>query len=305
MIKKISQLNPLPLSAYEKEYEENLPWSEEIRKKYEDMLFEVSYQTVNADTDPDDGNEIDYYTSYNITLSGLDNALRLDDIRESLSNILCGSLSVISGDLIIGTPGDETRDKVSADGHYYYPDTDHTITAYSKFNLENNAEIHGTAEFHNDVDFRGETATLHVAGRSTFDQLINGVAYRAQWGDLAEYYSADEKYEPGTLVKFGGEKEITVATDKVNGVVTTQPGVILNGTDGMENPTGVALVGRVPIRIRGKVRKFDKIVLSHTDPGIGVVYNFAPYYETIGRALEENLDPGEKLVMCATRFNIG
>ena len=298
MIKKISQLDSLPLSSYEKEYEEL--WNEKDKKRYEDMLFEVSYQTKD-DYDPTKADEVDYYTSYNITLSGLDNALRLDDIRESLSVLSSGGLSVISGDLMIGTPNDTHTDTQ----HTVSVDTLHKLSVYNRSDFMNGLTAHNDFITHDGVEFLGENAVFRCRSKSTFDQLINGVAYRAQWGDLAEYYSSDAEYEPGTLVKFGGEKEITIATDKVNGVVTTKPGVILNGVDGLENPIGIALAGRVPIRIRGPVHKFDKIVLSRTDPGIGVVYNYAPYYETIGKALEENLNSDEKLVMCATRFNIG
>jgi hypothetical protein len=44
-------------------------------------------------------------------------------------------------------------------------------------------------------------------------------AYRAYWADVAEMYQADEKYEPGTLVEFSGNNEITLATSNVNGCI--------------------------------------------------------------------------------------
>jgi hypothetical protein len=90
----------------------------------------------------------------------------------------------------------------------------------------------------------------------------------AKWADLAELYESDANYDPGTLVKFGGEKEITIADDKANAVITTRPGLILGGNS--ENTSseklykGIALVGRVPVKCIGPVKKFDSLALSKT-----------------------------------------
>ena len=40
--------------------------------------------------------------------------------------------------------------------------------------------------------------------------------------------------------------------------------------------TPIALVGRVPVRVIGKVAKFDKLVLDRNNPGIAKVDNEAP-----------------------------
>lgn len=315
MIKKISQLNELPISSYLKDYWTVGVDKEEAERKLEEMMFEVSYETATP-SDTDVADEANYYTSYSINLSGMKDALTINELWESLSSLSSGSLSVISGNLVIGEKGRiGTLDRLSGNGHEYHPDLAHTITAYSKLNLENDATIHGTATFHNTVTIscndglQGQypnidNPILEVGGVATFKNVINGVSYRAQWGDLAEIYSADTAYEPGTLIAFGGEKEVTIAKNKANGIVTSEPGLILNSREDIEFPVGVAIVGKVPVKIRGPVRKFDKIVLSHTDPGIGVVYNYAPLAEIIAKALEENLDPKEKLVMCVTNFNI-
>lgn len=155
------------------------------------------------------------------------------------------------------------------------------------------------------------TKLLHVHGKATFDDLITGCCTSAWWADLAEMYEPDRDYSPGTLVKFGGEKEITVATGTVNGVITSKPGYVLNGQ--REGDTrlmkGVALTGRVPVRVLGKVEKFDKIILSAT-PGVGIAVKDTkdlPDYliknVIIGIALESSDDPGEKLIECVTRLH--
>ena len=319
MIKKISQLNRLPKEFYdEKNFGGSAAEKKTFLRKKNDMLFEVSYETADT-SNPVAADEVNYYTSYSTTLSALGDMLGTNELRELLSTIIDGGLSVISGELKIGLPcplSDQVQDRCPDN---YRPDkrnggSGYTLTCYSPFNLENNLTAHGTVDFHNNVvlccndanALNQDKPILHVGGVSVFDNTIYGTAYRAQWGDLAEIYSADEKYEPGTLVKFGGSEEITIAKDKANGVVTWNPAIVLNEKEGktMKFPTGVALVGRVPIKVRGPVRKFDKIVLSHTDPGIGVVYNFAPMYEIVGRALEENLNKEEKLVMCAAKMNL-
>ena len=109
-----------------------------------------------------------------------------------------------------------------------------------------------------------------ISGTKTFNNVINGTALNANWADLAEIYQADAEYQPGTLVAFGGEKEITIATTAVNAVVSTKPAVLMNNN---QQGTPIALVGRVPVRVIGKVTKFDKLVLDKNNPGIAKVDN--------------------------------
>ena len=123
-------------------------------------------------------------------------------------------------------------------------------------------------------------------------------AHHALWSDLGERYLADAKYEPGTLVKFGGEKEITIADTEVNAIVSTKA-FDLNAM--LHNGTTIALCGRVPTKVKGKISKFDKIMLSDT-PGIACKWD--GHSKVIGRSLETNLNEQIKLVECVTQFNI-
>ena len=120
----------------------------------------------------------------------------------------------------------------------------------------------------------------------------------AYWSDLGERYLADEVYEPGTLVKFGGEKELTIADDEVNAIVSTKAFELNNKLIG---GTVIALCGRVPTKVKGKIEKFDKIMLSDI-PGVACKWDGAS--RVIGRALERNLYENIKLVECVTRFEI-
>ena len=122
-----------------------------------------------------------------------------------------------------------------------------------------------------------------------FNQVF-ALASSAQYADLAEKYSADANYAPGTVVVFGGSAEVTVdATDadpRVAGVVSTNPAYIMNDGLAAEFVAAVALTGRVPCLVTGAVRKGDLMVAAglgraraEADPRVGTV---------IGKALENH-----------------
>ena len=135
-----------------------------------------------------------------------------------------------------------------------------------------------------------------IDGSKTFSSDIHGTAVRARWADLAECYLTDKEYPNGTLLEFGGDKELTIARHKVNAVVSTKPGFVLNEGQG----TPVCLSGRVPVRVIGPVEKFDHLVLC--EQGIAVVDNMDDSY--FATALETNADEGEKLVLCACQLKL-
>ena len=142
-------------------------------------------------------------------------------------------------------------------------------------------------------------------GTVTFTEPIQGTAYRALWGDLAEYYESDKEYPRGTLVKFGGEKEITIAESGVNAVITSEPGFILNTQQhfNAQSSQAIALVGKVPVRVIGKVNKFDYLTLSDI-PGVATALTEAKVlsHNIIARALESKNSEGEGLVLCVVKL---
>ena len=115
---------------------------------------------------------------------------------------------------------------------------------------------------------------------------------------MAEYYEADAVYEPGTILEFGGDKEVTIAEDsttRVAGVVSTNPAYAMNANcKGIA--TAIALQGRVPTKVRGAIRKGDMMVSGgngfakpSSSPQMGTV---------IGKALE-NFDGVEGIIEIA------
>jgi hypothetical protein len=113
----------------------------------------------------------------------------------------------------------------------------------------------------------GNTTAGTITGRWTLTGTSpNESRLQATYSaDLAEYYEGDKEYEVGTVLVFGGEKEVTL-TDKqgdprVAGVVSnTAAFVMYDACPGFKNL--VALQGRVPCRVVGKIKKGDMLVTS-------------------------------------------
>ena len=116
--------------------------------------------------------------------------------------------------------------------------------------------------------------------------LSTGSRLNATYADLAEYYSADQNYEPGTVLEFGGEQEVTIAEDgttRVAGVVSTDPAYAMNAKcPGIA--VAVALQGRVPCKVRGTIRKGDMLVSA--GDGFARPSNSPQMGTVIGKALE-------------------
>lgn len=113
-------------------------------------------------------------------------------------------------------------------------------------------------------DIGSPSQTFQAVYATTF----NGTATSAQYADVAERYSIDNvRLEPGTVVVFGGKKEITESTlpynTRVAGVISTKPGMMLNSEAGDDKTHPyIALVGRVPCKVYGVVMKGDLLVAS-------------------------------------------
>jgi hypothetical protein len=132
-----------------------------------------------------------------------------------------------------------------------------------------------------------------------FANLFRGTATEAYYADLAENYLGDADYEPGTVVVFGGDQEVTVCTSKgqssVAGVVTTNPAHLMNsGLEG-DHIVGIALQGRVPCKVIGKVKKGDMLVTSGV-PGYAIVNNNPTVGTVIGKAVGNKDDQDRGVV---------
>lgn len=137
-------------------------------------------------------------------------------------------------------------------------------------------------------------ASANIGSATTYFNTIFGKATTAQYADLAENYLADADYAPGTVLDFDGTQEVTISTHdsskRVAGVVSTNPAHLMNSTLDGAHVTAVALAGRVPTQVTGRIAKGDLMVSAgngraraEANPSTGTV---------IGKSLE-NFNGGE------------
>lgn len=294
-IRRISELDALSINFDEIKKEllskdENGIYSfKDITTQFSPYVFETSVFDDTKDGVPS------YYVSKQISNIDLANLLTLEvkaninavlneDIVFNGTKLFNGNISAFGTDnyiSVLNTNEISCSGNISAFGDNSY------IKSLSCENFFSNG----------DLNINGN---ISCSGDISCDELY-GVALSARWADLAEFYESDKDYEPGTLVKFGGEKEITLADTDANAVITTAPGLVLNGGK-QENKImkGIALVGRVPVKIVGEIHKFDNITLSKQYPGYATRANLGDV--VIGKALGTNLIPGYNLIECIVKL---
>lgn len=168
--------------------------------------------------------------------------------------------------------------------------------------IQGNLILSGDTLVTNDIDLQNlnvqgclTTACLTTGAINTSGtvegqwSLVAGSYFEATYADLAENFRADSDYEPGTVVKLGGDKEITICdtsmcTD-VFGVISENPAYIMNAGGGIP----VALQGRTPVKLIGGAKKGDRLV-SAGQPGYAMALKEDKYYDprnVIGRSLQD------------------
>ena len=141
-----------------------------------------------------------------------------------------------------------------------------------------------------------DIGTADLKYSNIYASFFRGTATESYYADLAENYLADAEYAPGTVIEFGGAAEVTQSTThgthRVAGVVSTNPAHLMNSHCEGDNVVAIALQGRVPCNVIGKVAKGDMLVASNV-PGYAIVSNTPAVGSVIGKALEDKLD-GDK-----------
>lgn len=104
----------------------------------------------------------------------------------------------------------------------------------------------------------GANAVGNIGSTSKYFNTLFATSTTALYADLAECYTADADYEPGTVVMFGGNAEVTVcdqdACPVIAGVISSNPAYKMNSGLNSQHVATVALVGRVPVKVQGLVK---------------------------------------------------
>lgn len=187
----------------------------------------------------------------------------------------------------------------------------HTVTAF--YDEQEIVAIVSSADFqvNQDAGIYDEFQTIGhgiTLRNGTSGAKFHGTASSAQYADLAEMYVADAEYAPGTVLKIGGEAEVTQTTEalctQVFGIVSSEPAYLMNSTLCSEDDciaVAVALAGRLSCRVIGPVKKGDRLVSSE-EPGVARVASIheaqdaGDWNRVIGRALADKTTESIDLV---------
>jgi hypothetical protein len=134
----------------------------------------------------------------------------------------------------------------------------------------------------------GANVTYNLGSSTVWWNTFYGIATQAKYADLAENYQADASYAPGTVLQFGGDHEVTIAsadTKAVAGVVSTNPAHLMNGGLQGMNVIPLALTGRVPCNVIGPIKKGDMLVSAGF--GYAKTNNNPQVGQVIGKALAD------------------
>lgn len=155
----------------------------------------------------------------------------------------------------------QTLTGVSIDGSAASATTAGTVTTAAQTNITSVGTLTGLTV--SGAIVPNANASVNIGSTGAWFATVYGKSIQAQYADLAEQYTSDFDYPPGTVVVFGGSEEITVTTvdhdPSVAGVISTDPAYLMNAEcKGLP----VAFTGRVPCRVLGPVKKGTVLVTS-------------------------------------------
>ena len=273
-----------------------------INNMYVDNLTASNISGLNIESFGNATNDIDFIYASNIVASNTivsstggikgnvlssANVVLIDHVAGTSNLSLAGNVQAGTGISLSAEYDGTANITVGIDGTVVTESSTDTLT-----NKTFGSTIQASAD--NTIDI-GESGTKFA---TVFATTFNGTATTAQYADMAEIYVSDVEYEPGTVVKIGGEKEITQTLEhadvEVFGVIPSNPAYLMN-SEAQGQP--VALAGRVPVKVVGKLAKGERLIASDV-PGVawGVADEDVDVKAIIGRSLEDKEDGDEGVV---------
>jgi len=175
---------------------------------------------------------------------------------------------------------------------------------YSQVNaraMSYNPMFTGTAIFSGNILPQGNVSTdigsAAYSFRHIYSQAISSV-----FADLAEKYKADNNYDAGTVVIFGGSEEITVSDtycdSRIAGVVSENPAYTMNEAS---SGIAIALTGKVFCKFIGPVKK-GQLVVNSTRNGVATALSDKVHWTpgcVIGKSLVDDTNLGLRNIMIA------
>jgi hypothetical protein len=249
---------------------------------------------------------IPHLTTQSITTGGPTVAGSLTGIWTFNGNGLTGGSAIVvqTGNLVINNSipaqGIKCDNYMYANGVAFNPSGTYQNGNVSDYLTGSN----GITQFTGNIA-PAKITTSHIAGGGMISgtwilDSANNASIQATYADLAERFEADTLYDEGTVVELGGDKEITAVvdelSDRVFGVVSKKPAYVMNSKFGYTDETHppIALSGRVPVKVIGKVKKGDRLVSAGKGKARSASLNEASAFNTIGRALssKDTVDEG-------------
>jgi hypothetical protein len=127
---------------------------------------------------------------------------------------------------------------------------------------------------------------------------VHAKATSAQYADLAEIYKTDSTYDVGTVMIFGGEKEVTQSTSsndtRVAGVISEHPAYLMNNKS---EGQAIALVGKVKCKVHGTISKGDLLTTCEEHPGCAKTTASPVLGSIVGKAMEDKASDGESVIL--------
>ena len=161
-----------------------------------------------------------------------------------------------------------------------------------------------TPDVDNTRDFGSTSLKFATIHATTF----SGTASTAEYADLAERFAADTAYAPGTVVALGGAEEITrvaeEGSESVFGVISTRPAYLMNaGVGSDETHPPVAMAGRIPVLVTGKVSKGERLISAGNGIARAAKVGEITPFNVIGRALDNKYSEGEGSIEAFVKIN--